>query len=825
MWYGSNHRRRFCWFGLLISMAILLASSAGAANLQISGSAVGAGRFPAHTWGLMTLTVDNAEAQARQFFGVVATDQQSATQFVADLWLPPRSRLVCSVPFYIAEIERNTRSIPVTVLLTPQDQPNLALSRQPALLIADHSSTRMGLVHDSANEVVIDLSQAVRKSAGQDDRLVFMRTNALPGQAMAYQALHQMLLAHSQLRLDGAQVAALRQWLVQGGRLWIMADLVPGELLDALLMEDESLAQVSRVELHELTIEGEGAKTQISSERPIALVRVLPSEGWQVMQRVEGWPASLRRQVGQGVIVVTTLGARAWVDDGKKLRASAEPVTRVVMQKQATSTSDLVRWDRFLLEQIGYRVISRTVVLSVLAGFLVTYLLTGLCLHRQGRMEHMGWIGAILAVVGGAVLLGLGVMHRQDTPSTVVSGSMVEVVPAQRLMLADGQMQIYARQQDDSARIEASRGGEFLPTVIDRTGREMIGAGRMIWTDMDRWQWERLSLPENAVASARFANGIMMSEPAGATLRFGAQGLAVEATGDWVGAMEDVIIVGPTGKLAAKSTGGGQWSAGPAEVLGSGQYIKGVMSGQQQVLRQNIYRTLFEPPATGEAMMQETRMGRGSSGMVSLWKAQKPMLLGWSNAVPMGLSTTLEARRVGWSLVRMPLEIERPAEGARILVPDAMVKFEVSRGEAQAAGDGKQRTARVGRLTTAYDENRGQWLAINQGGTVPVKFSLPVELLPVKWEEARLWIDIRAAGRTVELKLAQGEQSATLIKRDSPLGRYEVVISAEQLSQVETQGSITCLLTVSELSDAGAMGQPWNVQGIGLEVTATVGAK
>ena len=819
MWYRSDRHKwlvcLFFWSGWLLSIGNLSAQP----SMHVSAGAQGAGRFAPHTWGLLTATVENPEDHPRDFLGVVSVDDAPATQFVQELWLPPRSRLTRAIPFYIEQIAPGSKSLAVTALLSPRDQPNLAFSRQPVLLVTELSNSRFTVVAEPSDEVPMNLCLAMRRSMSLDERLLFMRPSSMPSVPSAYQIVDQLLLARADLHLDSAQLAALRQWLVQGGRLWIMADLVPPAILQALLVEQEAPQPLGRVELHDVTIEGGGLATQMTSERPIPLVRMTATPDWEVLLTVQGWPAAMRLGVGQGQVVVTTLGPRAWVDDKGQLRAASEPLARIMLQRTVKTTRELVQWDRFLLEQIGYRVISRNVVLGVLGGFLVVFLVVGLWLDRQGRMEHMGWIGAILAVIGGAALLVMGMVHRQDTPSTVVTSDLVQVIPRQRVALAQGQMQIYNRRQDSQAVISATRGGELLPTITNRQGQEVVSAGRLVWSDLDRWQWERLNLPENAVATSRFAVGLFLEESTVAKMTFGPEGVMIQTQGAWLEHMEDVLLVGPSGRLSPKPMSSGRWRAGLSEKLPPTQYIYGVMSGQQQQLRQQIYRSLFELPQAGADEDHSPTPVRMGQGIVAMWKPTQPTLLGWTQAVPLGISSSLDARRVNWSLIQVPLEIERPAVGARILIPGALVRHEIVRSDVSGTGP---RASRAGRLTTAYDEGRGQWLAINQGGMVPVKFSVPTALLPLQLESAQLSLDIRAAGRTVAIQWWEGDRAVTLSQRESPLGVMQVTLSSAVLGQIQDQGSLTLLIHVSEAEDAATYGQPWKIQSLGMDVTAVV---
>jgi len=111
--------------------------------------------------------------------------------------------------------------------------------------------------------------------------------------------LDQVILASDEVGMDAAGPDALRQWLEQGGRLWIPLERVSQATVARLLGDGMCYEEVGRVGLSAFTIEdvsrGDDPERfdACDFERPVLLIRVL-TDATDVVCRVDGWPSGIR---------------------------------------------------------------------------------------------------------------------------------------------------------------------------------------------------------------------------------------------------------------------------------------------------------------------------------------------------------------------------------------------------------------------------------------------------------------------------------------------------------------------------------------------------
>ena len=138
--------------------------------------------------------------------------------------------------------------------------------------------------------------------------------NPSPSSVLGLLCFSEMLMASSD-RMTPSQALAVREWLVQGGRLWIMADRVPAETIRMILGDEWKCEVAGETELTRVAIEGAarrgGAAPQATLyASPIRMVRLV-NDGMEVTHTIEKWPAILWRPVGAGTLLVTTFDMAA----------------------------------------------------------------------------------------------------------------------------------------------------------------------------------------------------------------------------------------------------------------------------------------------------------------------------------------------------------------------------------------------------------------------------------------------------------------------------------------------------------------------------------
>jgi hypothetical protein len=159
---------------------------------------------------------------------------------------------------------------------------------------------------------------ASRLQVGLSRRMISASHNPLPVDAAIWDGYESAVLANEEFLQDASAVAAIQNWVLRGGRLWLMLDQIDPSLINGLmgasfissLAEDVDLDQV-RMETSENT--NAGAADMNYAVQPPAHMRRISHSGGQVTHRIDGWPAVIWVKLGQGEVMLTTLEARAWL--------------------------------------------------------------------------------------------------------------------------------------------------------------------------------------------------------------------------------------------------------------------------------------------------------------------------------------------------------------------------------------------------------------------------------------------------------------------------------------------------------------------------------
>ncbi len=815
--------------GLLVS-EIAAQTASPQPTLSVGGMGAGVGKFRDNQWGLVHLTVRNPSDQTRHLLGVIAVDRLPDMQYARPMILPPQAVRRTWAPLRAPDTDPrdpDSRSVGATGRLIDASGSGgeTLLGQEPALLLHETRavSTAM-MISDStdsrAGDESADAAVAAQIAAEVGKSVSVLRPSALPPVAAGYEALDTLLIARDLSDMGAAESAALRAWIIAGGRVWIMLDRTPVGDVQSLLGASWKPQIVDRVNLTDFTIEGTPEPLTISVERPIEMVRLL-APGMEVIHKVNGWPASLRMPMGQGQMLVTTLGARAWVQADKTATVPLVELGKIHFTTPKPMIA-AIDWQPFLGEHIGYEVVTRETVAVILALFCVALLLGGMVLHRKGRLEHIGWVAVVLAIVTAVSLVAIGTISQGQTPQTVVSAQTLELVVGQRQAVMRGAMQLYQPPggvSPEADRLGSTTGGAAWPQT-DKTGGKLL---RMVWSDLDRWHWDNLQLPQGVTTGVEFATTSLLPTEAQGQLSFDAQGIRghVRVGND---PLHEAVLIGPSGILLPRIAADGVFTATDEDVPDPGQYIVGAgLASEEQRRREKLYVQLL---GSG-----------GDKPSIRALRTTQPLMLGWTAEVGSGIGLSDAARRIDQSLVVLPLPIQRPKAGTTVTIPSAFVTFTIpraSRSDREDESDGNRagnrnpaRTQRSpARLTTVYDASRGEWIAVSQGGSLVIRFDPPAALLPLKVSSAKLLLDIRAPQRTVALvSKPTGSPNtgatipANVVQSPSGLLTFDV---ADQTGLLLTKDQgIEVTIDVSEV-DAAQVGQPWQIRSIGLTVTGVI---
>jgi hypothetical protein len=689
-----------------------------------------------------------------------------------------------------------------------------------------------GLIADPNDPEAAWLVQVARMAFYRSARLARLDGDALPPTAESLDGLDQLVVASDRPAADPAGLLAIRHWLHAGGRLWIPLDHVSPATVSLLLGEDCPCTVVDRVGLthwqfvrersvldplnqafnspREPPAREEKPAAHVEGkiddfEDPVEMVRVAAS-GMSVVHSVDGWPASFWRRSGRGLVLFTTLGARAWY----RPRAKNDPVPRdaqnpVARFKETQPLLDVAGpflkphevpplkaevFRPLLVEQVGYRILGRGFVLLILGGFCLGLAAAAGGLWRRGSLAVLGWAGPAAALAAAVMLVALGYQARERVPPTAAAAQLVEIVPGAEDAPVTGMLALYDLDATSSPP-GVARGGVFLPDFKGKEGTTR----RMVWTDLDRWHWENLALPPG-LHLAPFEATARIPSPVSARATFGPEGvIGTLALGPFREADDAILALPSHHHLAVRFTGAaGDFAAGPGDRLAQGQFLGADLLSEEQRRRQDVYKKLLEPRAG------------------SRYPA-RPTLLAWTSPLDLGFTFPEGTQQTGSALVAIPLAIDRPAPGTQVTIPAPFLSYRcVNRPNVE--------------LTSLYLPQRNEWLsARSQPARTLLRFQIPPELLPLRIERAELEVDLNAQARPFEVFSGEGQQAEVLASRHSPVGTIRLTIDRSDALRLDAGGGLYLGLAIgaaARLPGEAQASSEWKINDLQLQLTGRV---
>jgi hypothetical protein len=191
----------------------------------------------------------------------------------------------------------------------------------------------------------------------------------------------------------------------------------------------------------------------------------------------------------------------------------------------------------------------------------------------------------------------------------------------------------------------------------------------------------------------------------------------------------------------------------------------------------------------------------------------QPTLLFWSDPLDLGFQMLEGAEQNGSALVSMPLQLTRPQEGTRVVIPGPFVTYRSVGAETAATFDARKR-----RWSDPFLE----------GVDTTLQFQLPVELLPIQLENVTLTVDINAPSRELQITSVTEGPPVILDSRQSPLGRLTFEIDGDDV-QVNHAGELMLGINVADEKDENSNvildpseAQFWQINDVQLEVVGVV---
>jgi hypothetical protein len=769
------------------------------------------------TWGLLQAEVVNPGPTGRDMRVMVLFPDQPGVQYGRDVWVPARAAVKTWVPVRPAAAAGRTEAAEIQALLYDRTDGQNHLLLPPgdggkirsrlvrfrprvpttALLIDEPGPMVPG---SPAGETAAFVNQ-VRAAAALPEGLSVPPAEPLPPTPEAFAGVDHVVVAGNRLSADPAGRWALRQWVEQGGRLWVMLDRVDPEAIAPLLGDAVPFQVVDRIVLTSVKLYRGGTEPGGAGrpfDRPVDLVRVIPADTDRVIVSVNGWPAAFARTVGRGRIMFTTLGAEAWKPDpalsapapaakkdirlladrrlGSASGSEAAAVAELATELHPRGQPDPLPIDDLrplVTEQIGYTVVGRNTAAAILGAFLLAVLALGVALRRSRRPERIGWLAAATAVGAAGFFVLLAVASRRAVPPTAATVAVAEVSPATGEAAVRGLFAVY-QPESGPVPLVASH-GELLD--LDAEGLEGQ-TRRRIQTDTDAWHLEDLSLPAG-VRTGRFQTHTR-SGRVSAVGRFGPEGLEGRLAAGPFGYPADGLVYTPTrAPLAIRFGPDRAFAAGSADALPAETFLAGAVLSDRQQRRQAVYRQLLSGPLPAHLEGEN-------------------LLFAWTEPDAAPFASRPEARVVGTVLLVVPLTLERTAPGTRVTIPPAFV------------------------AVRRADEARGQpTLESSYPAEMVLRFQVPESVRPLAVERATLHLHVRAAGRRVSVAGLADGRPIPVWEAESPSAPVRVEVTDGPLLRTDDQGGLHLKLTITNAGTSPPE-TPWRIESLGLEVVGRV---
>ena len=752
----------------------------------------GASRHVPGRWSALSVNGLNKTSQDAEEMSVVTVGSKSELQYGRRLWIPAGAKRQSWLAVQIPEEDlseapdRSAAAEMYTEMTTmqlketargeefksnavgmPKGKRRLLLSseayRTGTMLSPRRNTRETEYAASVISRTLYEISDS-QHSGDQDLGMVVLNRGFIPPTSKPLDPLDQLVVSDDAVLADTVGVQRVRAWLNGGGRLWIMVDKISPESVRKLLGDAMCYSVIDEVELNDYQIRVRALHssarddfTDMSFDNPIPMSRVIVDTD-DVVCDIDGWPAAFWKQVGQGEVLFTTLGARGWLKDAKlspplKSLATRFFVTKLDPPKYVAEVSQV------LDGEIGYRIPSRSSVGWVLGLQLLVVLLGGCWLMACKQLQGLAILVPVSAVLAMAVLVGMGKQNTSQVPSMIATGQIVRTTPDSATAGVSSVSAIYSQEE------------RVLPIVTngDSTTRLVGQDGgapkRIVWDDAGGAKWYFVNQPPGVVQHVETEAVVEIDRPWNAIGKFTTSGFEVAIEGLDSNVCEDTFVgtVG-TPDLSLTPMDNAQQGYRGNGTLVPGRFMNSSVLSEAQQMRQGLLRDL--------------------SGADSGFFTPEPMLVTWTQPMDIGLEFGGGYDQVGWSLVSMPLRFEKTPVATPFKVPSTFVR----------------QGALLGTIgSNFFNVTTGKWLDdLIKPGQAGIRCSVPQSVMPCQLVKATIDLNIKAPGRTVAIQGFVDGEFRTLYEVMSPIGAVQYSIENSEALVLDEEGGLRLTIAVSE---------------------------
>lgn len=823
------------WLHLVLALFVfVLPATLAAANEGVRVTSLGASSgfriFAPGKWGQVGVTVVNESSEPATVRASVHLESDSNLRFGRDIWLPANSKRTAVIPFHLPRELDGKESFEVRGQVLADGETLTGPSGGGLLRIAAAGSTAFiddeqwnlePLTRPTPGEKPSTdyARQAVLAMLADSDIFPAVMTitdRVLPTTIEGWDPAGNVVVAGKRLKFETAAAAALRQWVSEGGTTWVQMNRCDAETFAAIFGSTIELVEVDRVPLTSVKIDSVSTLQQaptIDHEEPVELIRA-QIRGGQVLYEVNGWPAAVIFQYGNGRVLVTLLDAAGWIRQrsprdtkpNDPLRSTAfvpiEPLSDLaglLYEEKSDASLERELIASYLPERIGYRIPGRWAVLGILTSFCIAILVGGLILSARQRLEDLSWLVVFAAILATTVLVLIGRSHRGEVPPTIASFEFFNVSPHTGDYSASGGLAVF---QPDQVRADFRSAGSRIDPQLPELSGEIR---EMIWTDGSRWQWNDTRLSPGVMMLSSDSGGTLPIPvraqaslgPQGLVGRFDSRGLrllAEKGNEPQKFTFEDGLLLFPNAPpFAANLSPEGDFLSAEKDRLPAGQFTNRAFLDDEQRRRQALLQSWFS--------LREQKD-----------ESKQPMFLAWSDHKTTSVTSPQTVESFGTALILIPLEIDRPKEGTRVSIPSAMIRQQAVKGESGSSA--------------AFNNRTESWTFPSTRSTrARIRFQMPHSVLPLRIESAKLVLDCHIPSRVLEVFAVQDDQQILLGSYKNATGSIETAIVDPKWLQLDSDGGLSLDISVSDTASdsdqSKAIESSWSLRSSRLEVTAT----
>lgn len=713
--------------------------SAAARTVPLGVTPAGVQRHISGQWATLAVNGVNTQDQDAEETVLFSFKGDDTDQVARRVWIPAKSRRQAWFPILIPETAPDQLQITgqTIQLATTNNGESFKSNRvgsptsQRSLLLSPPEDEQAAMVLDSVTSVdasgfdAQSISQMIyagfdtATNVRQDLGIVRLANHFLPTTANPLDSLDDLIIASDAMIHDTVGVAKLRQWLHDGGRVWLMADRVSPDSARRLLGDAVHYSVLESVQLNNFTIEKldpyfatVNLEEKWESETPVDFYRVMLGSG-EVHSRIDGWPAAFWVPVGNGEILVTTLGHEGWMLNGEPTETYRDLASRFFAERNATiDHSDLMV--RELDREIGYQIPSRSVVSLLLGSHLLFLGFTGLYLKKRKTLHQLGWILPSSVVGTVLILLVVGATSTSAVPSTIAFGQLARVSVDTSQLLIDSSVAVY------------SQSAEELPIEFDNNTVTTLDSDwdntevhRREFADQGLGRWRFLKQPPGKIQHVHVKTRQNLKTPWELRGSFDENGFIGELVGlDYSEASDAVVVSGASPSMSVVfDHGENQMIGGAEQVLLPDQYYDGSLLTDSQRKRQEFIRQLL----------------RENPGFLP----KSPSMLIWTRPITHGFEISNDFVRRGWALALFPIQVEAPEPDTSFLVPSSFITIDSYTSERG--------------MSSLYNSATGQWLdSIDKPAAVDLKVQVPAVIAPCEISRCDFEIQANAQGRRIQ---------------------------------------------------------------------------